>query len=106
MRIGDEPYPLLQEQQVHPALQPSSLLLPVHDVIMHALTTEGQHQDPPAAAVAVVERVEGELSTLPSAGEGSGEIAQDAVMAVAALGVEEASSILPDSSGIPGPSTD
>jgi len=73
---------------------------------MHMPTTEDQHQDPPTAAVAVVERVEGEPSTLPSAGEGSREIAQDVVMAVVVLGVEEASSTLPDPSGIPGPLTD
>jgi len=73
---------------------------------MHAPTAEGQHQDPPVAAVAVIEGVEGEPSTLLSAGEGSREIAQDVIMAVAALGVEEASSTLPDPSGVPGPSTD
>jgi len=105
--IGDEPYPPLQVQQVQPAPQPSlSSSLPAHDVIMHAPTAEGQQQDLAASAVAVAERVEGEPSTLPATGEGSGKIAQDVVMAMAALGVEEASSTLPDPSSTPGPLTD
>ena len=73
---------------------------------MQAPTIEAHQQDPTAAAIAAIEEVEGEPSTLPYAGEGSGEIAQDVVMAVVALGVEEASSTLQDSSGVPGPSTD
>jgi len=73
---------------------------------MQAPTTEEQQQDPTASAVAVAEGVEGEPSTLPFAEEGSGEIAQDIIMAVAALGVEEVSSTLQDPSGAPGPSTD
>ena len=75
-------------------------------VIMHAPTADGQQQDLATSAVEVTEGVEGEPSTLPATGEGSGEIAQDVVMAVVALGVEEASSILPDSSSTPGPLTD
>jgi hypothetical protein len=73
---------------------------------MQAPTAEEQHQDPTASAIAVIEGVEGEPSTLPSAGEGSGETVQDVIMAVAALGVEEASSTLPDPLGAPAPSTE
>jgi len=106
VRIGDEPYPPLHSHQEGPVPQSSSSSLPSHDVIMQVPTVETHQQDPTAAAIAAVEGVEGELSTLPYAGEGSGEIAQEVVMAVAALGVEEASSILQDPLGIPGPSTD
>ena len=69
---------------------------------MQAPIAEGQHQDLTTSAFAVTEGVEGEPSTLPSAGEGSRETAQDVIMALAALGVEEASSTLPDPSGVTG----
>jgi len=102
VRIGDEPYPPLHSHQKGPVPQSSSLSLPSHDVIMQVPTVEAHQQDPTAA----IEGVEGEPSTLPYAEEGSGEIAQDVVMAVVALGVKEASSTLQDPLGVPGPSTD
>jgi hypothetical protein len=109
-RIGKEPYPPLRVQQADPAPQPStsssSALLPSHDIVMQAPTVEDQHEDPTTAAIAAVEGVEGEPSTLPSAGEGSREIVQDVIMAVAALGVEEASSTLLNPSSTPAPSTE
>ena len=95
VRIGDELYPPLSDQS-GPALQPSALLssLPAQDVVMHAPAVGGQHQDLSASAVAVAEGVEGAPSTLPIAGESSGESAQDVVMNMAAPGVEEASSTM------------
>jgi len=106
VRIGDEPYLPLHSHQEGPVPQSSSSSLPSHDVIMQASTVEAHQQDPTAAAIAAIEGVEGESSILPYAGEGSEEIAQDVIMAVVALGVEEASSTLQDPSGVPGLSTD
>jgi len=106
VKIGDEPYPPLHSHQEGPVPQLLSLSLPSHNVIMQAPTVEAHQQDPTAAAIAAIEGVEGEPSILPYAGEGSGEIAQDVIMAVVALGVEEASSTLQDPLGVPGLSTD
>ena len=102
MRIRDEPYPPLPDQQEDLVLQLSSSSLPLHDIIMQAPTAERQHQDLTMFAAAVAEGVEGEPSILPLAGEGSRDMAQDIIIAVVALGVEEASSTLPDLLGTPG----
>jgi len=86
MRVGDEPYPPLPDQQEDHASQPLLSSLPSHNVIMQAPIAEGQHQDPTTSAFAAAKGVEGEPSTLLSADEGPREMAQDVVMAVAALG--------------------